>query len=96
MPSDVLGWAGFGLVYGGIVGLAGNGGVLGFAEGAAVTGILWAIFGLIAGTLYGIGPADPIAFAVSILILLLSTIAAIIVPARRAATVDPADVLKQV
>jgi putative ABC transport system permease protein len=50
---------------------------------------------LIAGTLYGIGPADPIAFGVSILILLLSTIAAIIVPARRAATVEPADVLKQ-
>jgi predicted permease len=51
---------------------------------------------LVSGTLYGIGPADPIAFGVSIVILLLSTIAAIIVPARRAATVDPAEVLKQV
>jgi uncharacterized membrane protein len=52
VPSDVIGWAAFGAVYGGIVGLAGNGSVLGLAEGAAVTGILWAIFGLVAGTLY--------------------------------------------
>ena len=51
---------------------------------------------LIAGTLYGIGPADPIAFGLSIVIFLLSAIAAIIVPAHRAATVDPASVLKQV
>jgi len=51
---------------------------------------------LIAGTLYGIGPADPIAFGVSVLILVLSTMAAIIVPARRAAAVDPATVLRQV
>ena len=51
---------------------------------------------LIAGTLYGVGPADPIAFGASILILLLSTTAAIIVPARRAARIDPAEVLKQV
>jgi putative ABC transport system permease protein len=51
---------------------------------------------LIAGTLYGIAPADPIAFGVSIVILLLSTMAAIIGPARRAATVDHAGVLRQV
>jgi predicted permease len=51
---------------------------------------------LMAGTLYGIGPADPIAFGVSVLILVLSTVAAIIVPARRAAAVDPASVLRQV
>jgi len=51
---------------------------------------------LIAGTLYGIGPADPIAFGGSVVILLLSATAAIIVPARRAARVDPASVLRQV
>ena len=28
--------------------------MLGFAEDAVVTGILWAIFGLVAGTLYGL------------------------------------------
>jgi hypothetical protein len=54
MPSDAIAWGLFGIVYGGIVGLAGNGGVLGLAEGAVVTGILWAIFGLVAGTLYGL------------------------------------------
>jgi len=41
-------------------------------------------------------PAVPIAFGVSVLILVLSTMAAIIVPARRAAAVDPATVLRQV
>jgi len=51
---------------------------------------------LLAGTLYGIGPADPIAFGGSVVILLLSATAAIIVPARRAARVDPASVLRQV
>ena len=54
MPSDAIAWGLFGVVFGGIVGLAGNGGVLGFTEGAVVTGILWAIFGLVAGTLYGL------------------------------------------
>ena len=44
----------FGLVFGGIAGLAGGGGVLGFAEHAVVTGILWGLFGVVAGTLYGL------------------------------------------
>ena len=34
VPGDVIGWAVFGLVFGGIAGLAGGGGVLGFAESA--------------------------------------------------------------
>ena len=54
MPDDAIAWGLFGVVYGGFVGLAGEGGVLGFAEGAVVTGILWAIFGMAAGTLYGL------------------------------------------
>ena len=54
VPGDVIGWAAFGLVFGGIAGLAGGGGVLGFAEHAAVTGILWGLFGLVAGTLYAL------------------------------------------
>ena len=54
VPGDAIGWAVFGLVFGGIAGLAGGGGVLGFAEHAVVTGILWALFGVVAGTLYGL------------------------------------------
>jgi ABC-type antimicrobial peptide transport system permease subunit len=50
---------------------------------------------LVAGILYGIGPADPLALGVSVLILLLSATAAIIGPARRAAAADPARVLKE-
>ena len=54
VPGDAIGWGLFGLVFGGIAGLAGGGGVLGFAEHAAVTGILWALFGVVAGTLYAL------------------------------------------
>jgi predicted permease len=59
-------------------------------------GVLIALGGsrVIAGALYGIGPADPLAFAASVAILLLSVLPAILVPAHRATTVDPAEVLK--
>jgi predicted permease len=49
----------------------------------------------VAGVLYGVGPRDPIAFASAIGVLLLSAAAAVFVPARRAARVDPAFVLRQ-
>ena len=43
-----------GLVWGAIVGFAGgDGGVLGSVESALVTGILWTLFGAVAGALYG-------------------------------------------
>ena len=37
-----------------IVGFAGNGGILSSIESGVVTGVLWAIFGLVAGALYGL------------------------------------------
>ena len=52
--SDTISWGLFGLVWGLIVGFAGNGGVLKSIESGLVTGILWAIFGLLAGALYGL------------------------------------------
>jgi uncharacterized membrane protein len=52
--SDVVSWGGFGLVFGLIVGFAGNGGILSSIESGVVTGVLWAIFGLFAGALYGL------------------------------------------
>lgn len=50
---------------------------------------------LLAGILYGVGGSDPVAFGSAIVILLLSAAAAVFVPARRAAHVDPAFVLRQ-
>jgi hypothetical protein len=47
-------WGLFGLAWGAIVGIAGDGGVLGTIESGVVTGLLWAIFGLVAGALYGL------------------------------------------
>jgi hypothetical protein len=42
----------FGVVYVGIVGLAGGSGVFRFTKGAVVTGMACALFGLVAGALY--------------------------------------------
>ena len=50
---------------------------------------------VLAGTLYGIGSADPIAYGGAMAVLLTAAVAAVIVPARRAAAVDPAAVLRQ-
>jgi predicted permease len=50
---------------------------------------------VLAGTLYGIGSADPIAFGAAMGVLLTAALAAVIVPTRRAAAVDPAAVLRQ-
>jgi uncharacterized membrane protein len=53
--SSLISWGLFGVVYGGIVGFAGNGGVLfGFTKGAVVTGVAWGLFGAAAGALYGL------------------------------------------
>jgi predicted permease len=65
---------------------------LGLAGGA-----LAALFGarVLAGVLYGIGPADPIAFAFAFGVLLSVAWIAVLLPTRRAARVDPAAVLRQ-
>ena len=52
--SDVISWGAFGVVFGAIVGFGGDGGLFGALEGGVVTGIGWALFGLVAGALYGL------------------------------------------
>ncbi len=52
--SDVVSWGLFGVVFGALVGFAGDGGLFGALEKGAVTGIGWAVFGLVAGALYGL------------------------------------------
>ncbi len=48
-----------------------------------------------AGALYGVPPADPIAFGAAILVLVVAATSAVIFPTRRASAVDPAAVLRQ-
>jgi predicted permease len=47
-----------------------------------------------AGLLFGVGPADPLALLVAVLVLGAVALAATLVPARRAALVDPAVALR--
>jgi hypothetical protein len=52
--SDVSGWGVLGLIYGAAVGYAGSGGLFGALERSVVTGVVWALTGALAGTLYGL------------------------------------------
>lgn len=44
--------------------------------------------------LYGVGPLDPVTFAVSAVVILIAALAASLHPARRAAKLDPANSLR--
>jgi predicted permease len=48
------------------------------------------------GVLYGLSPADPLTFAVALIVLLAASTGAVVLPTRRAAAVDPAAVLREV
>jgi predicted permease len=80
---DVLGMV---LGEGMIIAAVGIGG--GIAAALALTRLL-------AGLLYGIAPTDPVSFAVASAGLLVFTLVASYVPARRAASVDPIGALRQ-
>jgi ABC-type antimicrobial peptide transport system permease subunit len=65
------------------------------AIGIAIGGALsWMLAQLLRGALAGLSPADPIAFGSAILVLTLTGIAAIYIPARRAAALNPVDALR--
>lgn len=44
--------------------------------------------------LYGVQPLDPVAFMAAPIVLLVVSLVACTVPARRAAAIDPADALR--
>jgi ABC-type antimicrobial peptide transport system permease subunit len=74
--------------------------ILGDAMGAVVPGIGVGIAGalmltrLMAGLLYGIAPTDPLTFVAVIAVLVVVTLAASLVPARRATRVDPMEAIR--
>ncbi len=55
----------------------------------ALAGVQW-----LASMLAGIGPRDPVAIGVAVTVLLASAVAAVLAPARRAARIDPANILR--
>jgi ABC-type antimicrobial peptide transport system permease subunit len=61
------------------------------------TGLMLALLGthILQAVLSGIGARDPIAIAAAVLVLLGCALAAVAVPARRAARVSPSETLKQ-
>jgi ABC-type antimicrobial peptide transport system permease subunit len=75
--------------------------VLGEGMRVAVTGVgigllgTFALSRLLRSLLYGVGPSDPAAIAGAALVLLLPVIGATLIPARRAARLDPAKVMRQ-
>ena len=66
--------------------------LIGLAGGTVAALLVSRVF---AGILYGVGTYDPIAFGAAAVVLLLSAAAAVYVPTRRAARLDPAFVLRQ-
>ena len=60
-------------------------------------GVVLALIGgrVFAGALYGVPAADPLAFISAIAVLAIAALAAVIWPTRRASSVDPAAVLRQ-
>ncbi len=64
---------------------------LGLAAGAVLAA---GAAGLVRSQLYGVSPADPVAFGGAALVLLAAALAASWLPARRAARVDPVEALR--
>ena len=65
------------------------------ASGAAV-GLVASLFAtrILSGILYGVSPTDPWTFAISFAVLIAAGLIAAYAPARRAAAVNPADLLR--
>jgi putative ABC transport system permease protein len=62
-----------------------------------VAGLICAILTtrFISGMLYGLSPLDPVALCAAVAALLVAELTAVILPTRRAATLDPARVLRE-
>ena len=75
--------------------------IMGEGLGTALVGIVLGSFGAywvgraMQGMVFGVGTIDPVAFSIVALTLLTSSLVACLVPARRAASVDPMKALRQ-
>ena len=67
--------------------MVGAGSVLGIALGLAAAQVLTSV-------LYGISPFDPLSYAIALAIVFGAALLAAVLPARRAATIDPIQALK--
>jgi hypothetical protein len=67
--------------------------VLGLAVGGGAALLVSRV--VVAAMIFGVSPQDPIAFGGAAVILLAAAILAVLVPTRRAATVDASFVLRQ-
>lgn len=65
--------------------------IVGLLAGMAVAAM---VVRVLQSQLFGVRPLDPVSFAVAPAILLVCALAACVLPARRAAAVDPADALR--
>lgn len=65
---------------------------LGLAAGAVLS---WGATRVLESTLYGVTPTDPGAYLAAALVLAGAAVAASLLPARKAAAVDPAEVLRE-
>jgi predicted permease len=54
----------------------------------------WGLTRFLDAVLYGVGPADPVTFASTVAVLIVTAIAASWLPARRAARLDPVETLR--
>ena len=64
-----------------------------FGMGLGVIGA-WGLTRFLSAVLYGVGPVDPVTFAGTIAVLIVTAAAASWLPARRAARLDPVETLR--
>ena len=75
-------------------------GVFGHAGGLVVAGLIvgglaaWSLSNLAGRFLFGLDPRDARAYAVAMITLLAAALVATVLPARRAASVDPMEALR--
>ncbi len=87
MALGARGWQVLGMVVRHAISLTGAGAIVGLAMGAAAAQLL-------TGFLYGIPALDPVSFSGSALLLVAVALAASMLPARRAASVNPVQALR--
>jgi ABC-type antimicrobial peptide transport system permease subunit len=69
--------------------------VMGGVGAGLGVGLAFAGGGLVQGFLFGVSPKDPLIFVVVVVVLLAACVAASVIPAARASSVNPVEALAQ-